>query len=143
MNKKRFVGFCLLLAGLLLSLSTPTFTGAVVGIEKSSISSFLGAAIVLAGVLLVLVGHGEQIVERKSKAYLNLVRDHKSGRSGTYDELRHYAKRLGFRLQEGGGHTKVRDLEGHLITVIPRHKGGAKKGTYRSIQKDLLERHAA
>ena len=52
MNKKRFVGFALILMGLLLSLSRIAITGAVVGIERSSFAGFAGGLIVFIGLVL-------------------------------------------------------------------------------------------
>lgn len=54
MNQKRFAGFALVLAGMLISLSRIAITGAVIGIEKSSLAGIAGAAVVFVGIFLVL-----------------------------------------------------------------------------------------
>lgn len=54
MNQKRFVGFALLLAGILISLSRIALTGAVIGVEKSSLAGIVGAIVVLIGILVIL-----------------------------------------------------------------------------------------
>ena len=52
MNQKRFAGFALILAGILLSLSRIVITGAVVGVEKSSFAGFSGGLMVFIGLVL-------------------------------------------------------------------------------------------
>ena len=54
MNQKRFVGFTLILAGMLISFSRIAFTGAVVGIEKSSLAGIAGGALVFVGFLSLI-----------------------------------------------------------------------------------------
>jgi len=54
MNQKRFAGFALVLAGMLISLSRIVITGAVIGLEKSSLAGIAGAAAVSIGILLIL-----------------------------------------------------------------------------------------
>jgi len=55
MNQKRFVGFTLILAGMLISFSRVAMTGAVVGVEKSCLAGICGGALVFLG-LLALIG---------------------------------------------------------------------------------------
>jgi len=54
MNQKRFLGFALLLAGMLISLSRIVLTGAVIGARNSSFVGIAGAIIVVIGVILIL-----------------------------------------------------------------------------------------
>ena len=52
MNKKRFLGFALILVGILLSLSRIALTGAVVGVGKSSLAGIAGGLILFMGLVL-------------------------------------------------------------------------------------------
>jgi hypothetical protein len=54
MNQKRFVGFSLILFGMLVSFSRAVITGAVAGVEKSSLAGIVGGAIVFVGILLLI-----------------------------------------------------------------------------------------
>jgi hypothetical protein len=54
MNQKRFVGFILILVGMLISLSRLAFTGAVVGVEKSCLVGICGGALVFVGLLSLI-----------------------------------------------------------------------------------------
>jgi len=54
MNQKRFVGFSLILLGMLVSFSRVAITGAVVGVEKSSLAGIAGGALVFVGMLSLL-----------------------------------------------------------------------------------------
>ncbi len=60
MNKKRFIGFILALAGILISFSKVALTGAVIGIEKSSVAEISGALLTIFGVALILVAYHEE-----------------------------------------------------------------------------------
>jgi hypothetical protein len=54
MNQKRFAGFTLILLGMLISFSRVAMTGAVVGVEKSSLAGILGGALVFLGFLSLI-----------------------------------------------------------------------------------------
>ena len=54
MNQKRFVGFTLILSGMLVSFSRIAFTGAVAGVEKSSLAGIIGVALVFLGFLSLI-----------------------------------------------------------------------------------------
>jgi len=55
MNQKRFLGFSLILLGMLVSFSRVAITGAVVGVEKSSLAGIVGGALVFVGMLSLLI----------------------------------------------------------------------------------------
>jgi hypothetical protein len=61
MNKKRFVGFALVLVGILLSLSQIALTGAVIGASKTTLLNFTTAVITIIGILMILAAGGEGI----------------------------------------------------------------------------------
>ena len=54
MNQKRFVGFTLILAGMLISFSRVAITGAVIGVEKSCLAGIVGGALVFVGFLSLI-----------------------------------------------------------------------------------------
>lgn len=60
MNQKRFVGFTLILVGMLISLSRIAFTGAVVGVEKSCLAGICGGALVFVGFLALIAARLEK-----------------------------------------------------------------------------------
>jgi len=60
MNQKRFVGFTLILLGMLVSLSRVAITGAVVGVEKSSLAGIVGGALVFLGLLALIASRLEK-----------------------------------------------------------------------------------
>ena len=66
MNQKRFVGFIIILTGMLISLSRVAFTGAVVGVEKSTIVGSIGALTVFVGLLMVLMSQATGLVKKIS-----------------------------------------------------------------------------
>jgi len=57
MNQKRFVGFSLILLGMLISFSRVAITGAVAGVEKSSLVGIVGGMFVFLGLLTLLVSN--------------------------------------------------------------------------------------
>jgi len=54
MNQKRFVGFVLILLGMLVSFSRVAMTGAVAGVEKSCLAGICGGALVFLGLLALI-----------------------------------------------------------------------------------------
>lgn len=54
MNTKRFAGMLIILIGVMISLSKLAITGAVIGVEKSSLIGVIGAIIVLVGLLVLM-----------------------------------------------------------------------------------------
>ena len=65
MNKKRFAGFVLILAGMLISFSRLALTGAAIGVARSSVISAIGATIVFVGIILILTEERVGELERK------------------------------------------------------------------------------
>lgn len=57
MNQKRFAGFAITLFGMLISFSRGAVTGAVIGIESSSLAGIVGAAIVFTGIIFILASY--------------------------------------------------------------------------------------
>lgn len=55
MNQGAFVGFILILLGMLLSFSRVVITGAVAGVEKSFLAGIVGGAFVFLGLLTLVV----------------------------------------------------------------------------------------
>ena len=74
MNKKRFIGFILILFGLLLALSKIVLTGAVIGSGKSSFISLIGALSMIVGIVLVLASKKEDKLEERVKTPLTFER---------------------------------------------------------------------
>lgn len=106
-----------------------------------------GFGFVLSLVVLVsgiaLIGLAEHVSvggleKRVGKMKRMMQMDLKSGRIGSYQELRQYASKIGADLVEEGDHTKVL-VNGKYVTEIPRHKQEARTGTYRKILKKMYE----
>ncbi|HLF53738.1 MAG TPA: hypothetical protein VI544_01020 [Candidatus Nanoarchaeia archaeon] len=57
MNQKRFAGFAIALFGMLISFSRIAITGAVIGVENSSLAGIAGAAIVFMGIIFILASY--------------------------------------------------------------------------------------
>src|SRR4030042_2355603 len=127
MNVKRFVAFVVIIIGILISLSRVALTGAVIGEGESSFLNLAGAVIVLGGIILLVVAERESGLERKSKVLHELEEGIRSGRVGSYDELRSYAERLGYDLKEGARHVLVKDDRGNFVATIPRHSRNVHK----------------
>ncbi len=112
-------------------------TGAVIGISVyPGVSSFIGLILVLLGLALLTTSNRGGLEKRIKKIKSQIQEDIKSGRIGDYNELRSYAKKLGYEVVAGSKHWKVLK-EGYKITEIPMHTRGIATGTYRSILKAL------
>ena len=110
---------------------------------ERNMGSVWGVAFIIVGILLIFVERFERagLEKRVEKTKEELRRIIKSGRIGSYDELRRIASRLGYELKEDGPHIKVYH-DRHLVTEIPRHRKGVATGTYRGIVKALYNETA-
>lgn len=144
MNKRdlRIVGIFSIFLGIVFLLdSFSGITGFVVfeGIKKSA-SSILGTIFIVGGLILVIVVEGG--LERKTRKIVQEIdQTLRSGKIGKYEELERYAKKLGYRLEEGSNHKNVYKGD-YRITEIPRHRREVATGTYRSILRALRDNAA-
>ncbi len=121
-----------------------SITGLVIlDVVDQETSSLVG--IVLVGVsifLFVLERMRESALESRVGRAKNEIHGRlRSGRIGSYRELRDYALRLGFDVREGAQHSTVY-RDGNIVTIIPRHAKHKATGTYRRVLKALYEEAA-
>ena len=151
MQKRRLLGISLIVLGLAVILAKPLgITAAVVGLRTIESSWFyvIGTVLVIGGLILqhertVEEGGLEKLSKKQKKIVRNIDNALRSGKLGTYDELRNIAGVLGYELKEEGSHTKVyvskeenKPLmyKGHPVTIPRSHE---KEGTYRGILQGL------
>ena len=60
----------------------------------------------------------------------------RSGKVGSYRNLKQYAIKLGYEIREGGEHVLVYQGD-RKVTAIPRAAHGEATGTYRKILREL------
>ena len=133
------LGWIYLILGIVILLNSfQGITGFVVFSDASvGWGWFLGLVFVVIGVVVLAAGREDEEggLEKLAKVKGEIGRTLKSGRIGSYNELKSYATKLGYELKEGPEHTEVYK-DKVRITDIPRHKK-TRKGTYRKIIKAL------
>ncbi len=90
MDKKRFFGFTLALAGILLALSHVALTGAVIGETKSSMLGVVAAILTISGIVLVLAEAGA-----KRYGVEDIVENYESRRMSPLAAIAQIDQRLG------------------------------------------------
>jgi len=146
MNKRviRIVGMVLLFSGFFSLMSSVSITGyAVFGEEGKQIRSVLGIILIVIGIVLIMVGRGEEGgLEKHARKIQKIKRqidqELRSGKVGSYRDLKKYATKLGYEIKEGGEHILVYQ-EDRKITEIPRAAHGEATGTYRKILRELYD----
>ena len=141
MNKKRFVGFALVLAGILMSLSRVALTGAVIGEPRTALLDFTTASITIVGIIMIIAAEEEGGLEKRTRNLAKEIdRTLREGGVGTSDDLMRYATQLGLRVaMRGGSHAIVSYPNGGYMETIPMHGKDIGKGIYRKILRKFLE----
>ncbi|MBI2042866.1 hypothetical protein HYT25_00565 [Candidatus Pacearchaeota archaeon] len=122
MNRGKFLGYVLIIVGMLFISFPSSITGAVINTGiVNSVKIILGLGFVVGGIALVISG-----LERLRRARMLNSR-----------ELKNIAEDMGFDLKVAREGYEVLDENGNPITVIPHHRD-ISSGTYHSIKKALL-----
>lgn len=136
----RYIGLMSSLVGVIfLFNATSDITGFVIVEEiGKGVSSVLGIALVIGGLLILMSSRDEEggLEKRTEKIAVRLKQAIDSGRIGTYDELVRMCKRLEYNIEKGGRHYVIKH-EGHTVTAIPRHGKDVNRNTYISIEKAI------
>lgn len=150
---RRIFGIGLIVLGLSILFAGPfKITGAIIGLETVGEVWFylIGAVLIVGGVILEseraeAVGGLEKTLTKSQKKIARAIDNAlRSGKMGTYKELKNYASALGYVLKDKSNHVEIYQANGstplmyrdHPVT-IPRHN--EKKGTYRGILQGLRE----
>jgi hypothetical protein len=142
MKKRVFniLGWSFFLIGFIFALNYSSgITGFVVfeG-EDFGFSSLIALWFLISGLVLIgMARDREGGLERKSKILKRKIGEAlRSGKIGSYVELRRYALQLGYHIVEKGKHSIVYNGK-EFVTTLPRGSGQVRTGTYRKILKEL------
>lgn len=117
MNKKEAIVFILFILGVFLLGSSPTPTGAIIGIPSIT-SNFIGLIFFLAS-LILLVSEGELEKKIRNEARELIERNQIITKTKI---LKSIASKAGCKLEPGGNHWSVYNRKHQFITQIPYHK---------------------
>jgi len=129
MEKKRILGFVFIILSIGITISNITTTGAVIGTSLSNYFSIVAIVLLIVGIILISSrdrNYAQEILD--NKRYVDKEK-----------EIKSIAKKMGYYIEEAHREgTKVyNEKGGDIITVIPHHRRGIKKGTSRNILEAL------